>query len=81
MMNMKGENRLNRAFTGIPTFLKSNNAPRLKQLNAKMAVFGVPFDEGLRICPVSMLRWSDHHPGTHFAATGRQRISPLLIAG
>lgn len=43
--------RLNRAFTGIPTFLRSNYCPDLSQLTARAAIFGVPFDEGSPFLP------------------------------
>ncbi len=54
-MNMRGKNRINRAFTGIPTFLRSNLAVDLDELNAEFAIFGVPMDDG-----------SPYMPGTRF---------------
>ena len=55
-INLRGSERLNRAFTGIPTFLRANYCPSLSELDADVAVFGVPFDEG-----------SPWQPGTRFA--------------
>ncbi len=43
--------RLNRAFTGIPTFLRSNYCPNIAELTAEAAIFGVPFDEGSPFLP------------------------------
>ncbi len=45
--SMRGEGeRANRGWTGIPTFLRSPYAPDLDDLDADIAVLGVPFDEG-----------------------------------
>ena len=44
-------NRLNRAFTGVPTFLRAEYCPNLDQLNADAAIFGAPFDEGSPFLP------------------------------
>lgn len=38
--------RLNRPFVGIPTFMRAPLVEDLDTLNADIAVFGVPFDEG-----------------------------------
>lgn len=54
--NMRGSERLNRAFSGIPTFLRADYCDVLSELRADVAVFGVPFDEG-----------SPWQPGTRFA--------------
>ncbi|WP_312463945.1 agmatinase [Pantoea endophytica] len=54
--NMRGSERLNRAFSGIPTFLRADYCDVLSELRADVAVFGVPFDEG-----------SPWQPGARFA--------------
>ncbi|MFM2476127.1 arginase family protein [Celerinatantimonas sp. MCCC 1A17872] len=84
MANMIGNGRINRAFSGIPTFLRANYAEDLQALQAKMAVFGVPFDEGapylpgMRFAPRSIrehsMRFSpsgfyDIDRGQHYLAT------------
>src|ERR1700728_1270253 len=38
--------RVDRPFVGIPTFLRAPLCTDLDQLNAAIAVMGVPFDEG-----------------------------------
>ncbi|MFC3552671.1 arginase family protein [Alcaligenes endophyticus] len=45
-MDMRGHGRTNRAFTGIPTFLRSNLCMDHTAVNADFAVFGIPLDEG-----------------------------------
>lgn len=50
------EDRLNLPFTGLVTFLRSVACPDLDQLDADIAVFGVPSDEG-----------SPWKPGARFA--------------
>lgn len=40
------EPRLNRPFVGIPSFLRSKICEDLDTLDAAIAVFGIPFDEG-----------------------------------
>lgn len=55
-VNMRGSERLNRAFGGIVTFLRADYCENISELNAEVAVFGVPFDEG-----------SPWQPGTRFA--------------
>jgi agmatinase len=53
-MNMLGEDgRLNRGYVGIPTFLRSNYCADIGTLDAKYAVFGVPYDEGSPFLPGS----------------------------
>ena len=45
--NMMGENgRLNRAYSGVPTFLRSDYCDDLDTLDADYAVIGVPYDDG-----------------------------------
>lgn len=70
MTDMIGESRLNRAFTGIPTFLRAKYSPQITQLNAQLAVFGIPFDEG-----------SPYLPGMRFAPRSirehSMRFSPI----
>lgn len=55
-MDMRGNNRTNRAFSGIPTFLRSNLCMDHQNLDADFAIFGVPMDEG-----------SPYMPGARFA--------------
>ena len=50
-MNMSGHNRMNRGYTGIPTFLRSNYESDINNLEADYAVIGVPFDEGSPFMP------------------------------
>ena len=38
--------RLNKPFVGIPTFLRAPYVDKVVDLDADIAVFGVPFDEG-----------------------------------
>ncbi|MCZ6474340.1 MAG: agmatinase [SAR324 cluster bacterium] len=46
-IDMRGaKGRLNRPFVGIPTFLRSDICTNLDELNADIAVLGVPTDEG-----------------------------------
>ncbi|AYD03600.1 arginase family protein [Neorhizobium sp. NCHU2750] len=53
-MNMLGEDgRLNRGYVGIPTFLRSNYCADIDALDARYAVFGVPYDEGSPFLPGS----------------------------
>ena len=44
--DMRGQGRINRAYTGIPTFLRADYAASLDGLAAEVAVIGVPYDEG-----------------------------------
>lgn len=45
--NMLGESaRLNRAYSGVPTFLRSDYCDDLGALDADYAVIGVPYDDG-----------------------------------
>lgn len=46
-----GTGRVNRAYAGIPTFLRADYAPDVDQLEATVAVLGVPFDEGSPFMP------------------------------
>ncbi|HEY0122436.1 MAG TPA: arginase family protein [Rhizobium sp.] len=53
-MNMLGDDgRLNRGYVGIPTFLRSNYCSDIDALDARYAVFGVPYDEGSPFLPGS----------------------------
>ncbi|SEG76246.1 agmatinase [Marinobacterium lutimaris] len=54
--DMRGHERTNRAFVGVPTFLRSNYVNNVESIEAEMAVFGVPMDEG-----------SPYMPGMRFA--------------
>lgn len=56
MTDMRGMGRVNRAFSGIPTFLRADYCNDIAAITADMAVFGVPMDEG-----------SPFLPGTRFA--------------
>lgn len=47
--------RVNRPFVGIPTFLRSRLCEDLSALDAAIAVFGVPFDEGSPYLPGSRM--------------------------
>jgi agmatinase len=49
--DMRGADRLNRAYTGIPTFLRADHAPDPLALEGGIAVLGVPFDEGSPFMP------------------------------
>ncbi len=45
--NMRGaEDRLNRAYSGVPTFLRSDYCDDIATLDADYAVLGVPYDDG-----------------------------------
>ena len=47
MANMMGANdRLNRAYSGVPTFLRADYCDNLDALDADYAVIGVPYDDG-----------------------------------
>ena len=46
-INMCGTGqRANRGWVGVPTFLRSDYCPDPADIDADIAVFGVPFDEG-----------------------------------
>jgi agmatinase len=47
--------RVNRPYVGIPSFLRSRICEDLSQLDAAIAVLGVPFDEGSPFMPGSRL--------------------------
>ncbi len=45
--NMRGaDGRLNRAYSGVPTFLRSDYCDDISTLDADYAVLGVPYDDG-----------------------------------
>lgn len=79
MTNMRGTGRTNRAFTGIPTFLRSDLCTDLETLDADMAVFGVPMDEGspylpgARFAPRSIREHSMRFAANGFFDVERQR--------
>ncbi|TKI03373.1 arginase [Martelella alba] len=60
MITLRGDNRANRAFTGVATFLRSDYCADIDRMTAEMAVFGVPLDEaspflpGARMAPRSV---------------------------
>lgn len=71
MTNMRGIHRTNRAFTGIPTFLRSDLCTDLEAIAADMAVFGVPLDEGSPFLPGARFApRSIREHSMRFAATG-----------
>ena len=45
------ENRANLAFTGIPTFCRTPTISSLEDIEADVAVIGIPFDEGVGFRP------------------------------
>lgn len=49
--DMRGTGRVNRAYTGIPTFLRADYAPDPQALDGGVAVLGAPFDEGSPFMP------------------------------
>jgi len=49
--NMTGQGRINRGYTGIPTFLRSDYQSDINDLQADYAVIGVPYDEGSPFMP------------------------------
>lgn len=51
MQTHGGADRLNRAFVGIPTFMRANHCTDFDKLTAEFAVIGVPFDEGSPFAP------------------------------
>lgn len=82
MIDMRGQHRTNRAFTGIPTFLRSNLCLDLERIDTglvEMAVFGVPLDEGApflpgaRFAPRSIREHSMRFAATGFFDVERQR--------
>src|SRR5690242_14176513 len=54
-MTFGGESRLNLAFSGIATFLRAPVCTDLIELDADMAILGIPFDEGTTWMPGSRL--------------------------
>jgi agmatinase len=54
-MTFGAEPRLNLAFSGITTFLRAPICTDLDQLDADMAILGIPFDEGTTWMPGSRL--------------------------
>lgn len=50
---MTNPSRIDRGYVGIPTFLRSTYCPDVETLDAKVAVFGIPFDEGSPFLPGS----------------------------
>lgn len=74
--DMRGSDRLNRAFSGIPTFLRADYCDTLSELTADVAVFGVPFDEGSPWQPGSRFApRSIREHSMRFAASGYYDIS------
>lgn len=79
MTNMRGIDRVNRAFTGIATFLRANYCDDLAQLQAQMAVFGVPLDDaspfmpGSRMAPRSIREHSMRFSPSGFYDIARQQ--------
>ena len=52
-MDREHTSRLDMPFVGIPTFLRTEYCKDLAQLDAEIAVMGVPFDEGVPFMPGS----------------------------
>ena len=52
-MNMNTHDRMNRGYTGIATFLRSDHQSDINDLQADYAVIGVPYDEGSPFMPGS----------------------------
>ncbi|MFS2222327.1 arginase family protein [Pantoea sp. B65] len=79
MINMRGVDRVNRAFSGIATFLRANYCEDVAQLQAEMAVFGVPLDEaspfmpGSRMAPRSIREHSMRFSPSGFYDIARQQ--------
>ncbi|MBP2170012.1 agmatinase [Erwinia toletana] len=79
MTNMRGVDRVNRAFSGISTFLRANYCEDIAQLQAEMAIFGVPFDEaspfmpGTRMAPRSIREHSMRFSPSGFYDIARQQ--------
>ena len=77
--------RLDRPFTGIPSFLRAPIETDLDTLDADIAVYGVPFDEGSpflagsRMGPRSIreqsLRFAGSRAGLHDPETGRTYLA------
>ena len=63
--------RSNKAWVGVPTFMRSNYCPDPTRIDADVAVYGVPFDEGSpfangsRFAPRSLREHSMRFGGTH----------------
>ena len=80
--------RLNRPFVGIPTFLRAPIETDLDALDADIAVYGVPFDEGSpflagsRMGPRSIreqsLRFAASDAGLYDPETGRTYLAHEL---
>lgn len=69
--NMRGQGgRLNRPFVGIPSFLRSDVCTDLDQLDADVAVLGVPTDEG-----------SPFMAGSRFGPRAMREHSLRLVVG
>lgn len=64
------EGRINRAFVGVPTFLRADYCEDLERLDAEFAVLGMPFDEG-----------SPFHAGARFAPRSIREHSLRLGRG
>lgn len=83
--------RLNRPFVGIPSFLRSRIVTDLQELTAKVAVMGVPFDEGspflsgCRMGPRTLrehsLRFAGPVPAIHEPESGRTFLEHELGNG
>lgn len=69
--------RVNRPFVGIPSFLRSRIVENIGELDAAIAILGVPFDEGSPFLPGSRLgpRALREH-SLRFASDGRGYYDP-----
>jgi len=71
------EGKTNLAFTGIATFCRTPHVPSIDEVQADVAVLGIPFDEGVgyrpgtRFGPRSIREYSMRFP--YFDRTGGQR--------
>lgn len=82
--------RINRPYVGIPTFLRSAMVEDIGNLDAMIAVLGVPFDEGSPFLPGSRmgprslreqsLRFAGR-PGFYDIATGREYLREEASSG
>jgi agmatinase len=82
--------RINRPYTGVPTFLRAQMVADPKTLDAMIGVFGVPFDEGSPFLPGSRLgpRAIREHSlrfaagyGIHDVETGRDYLGEEMTQG
>ncbi|WP_413730622.1 arginase family protein [Sodalis sp. RH22] len=83
--------RVNRPFVGIPSFLRARIAPDITQLDAAIAILGIPFDEGspfmpgTRMAPRSLrehsLRFCSEHRGYYSPEAKREFLGEEVRGG